>query len=101
MARILIVEDEKNAREALREVFSVLHEVRLAEHVSEARAVLKRESVDPVLTDGVWPGEEDGLDLLGHVTRKEGPRRSSLNATKTLVGGGTTKWGMIGGSPVL
>ena len=30
MARILIVEDEKNAREALGEVFSAQHEVRLA-----------------------------------------------------------------------
>ncbi len=69
MARILIVEDEKNAREALGEVFSVQHEVRLAEDVSEARRVLDRESVDLVLTDVVLPGEEDGLDLLGRVTR--------------------------------
>ena len=69
MARILIVEDEKNAREALGEVFSAQHEVRLAEDVAEARAVLAGESVDLVLTDVVLPGEEDGLDLLGHVTR--------------------------------
>jgi DNA-binding NtrC family response regulator len=64
MARLLIVEDEKNAREALGEVFAAEHEVRLAEDVAQALAVVKREAVDLVLTDVVLPGEGDGLDLL-------------------------------------
>ncbi len=64
MARLLIVEDEKNAREALGEVFAAEHEVRLAEDVAQALAVVRREAVDLVLTDVVLPGEGDGLDLL-------------------------------------
>jgi two-component system, NtrC family, response regulator HydG len=64
MARLLIVEDEKNAREALGEVFGGDHEVRLAEDVAGARAVVAREPVDLVLTDVVLPGDADGLDLL-------------------------------------
>jgi len=69
VARILIVEDEKNAREALGEVFSPQHEVRLTEDVAEARRVLDAEPVDLVLTDVVLPGDEDGLDLLRRVTQ--------------------------------
>ena len=64
MARILIVEDEKNAREALGEVFSPAHDVRLAEDAEEGLAFLERETLDLVLTDIVLPGELDGLDLL-------------------------------------
>lgn len=67
MARILIVEDEKNAREALGEVFADAHEVRLTEDVPEARDVLAAEVVDLVLTDIVLPGAENGLDLLRYV----------------------------------
>ncbi|MHC5012155.1 MAG: sigma-54-dependent transcriptional regulator [Planctomycetota bacterium] len=67
MARILIVEDEKNAREALGEVFSVQHEVRLAEDVAQALEQLRSEAMDLVLTDVVLPGERDGLDLLREV----------------------------------
>jgi len=64
MARLLIVEDEKNARDALGEVFASEHEVRLAEDVAQALAVVRSEAVDLVLTDVVLPGEGDGLDLL-------------------------------------
>jgi two-component system, NtrC family, response regulator HydG len=64
MARLLIVEDEKNAREALGETFAGEHEVRLAEDVTGALAVVRREPVDLVLTDVVLPGDQDGLDLL-------------------------------------
>jgi two-component system response regulator HydG len=67
VARILIVEDEKNAREALGEVFGDRHEVRLAEDVPGALAVLRAEPVDLVLTDVVLPGERDGLSLLREV----------------------------------
>jgi DNA-binding NtrC family response regulator len=67
VARLLIVEDEKNAREALGEVFAGPHEVSLAEDVPQALAVLRNSPVDLVLTDVVLPGERDGLDLLREV----------------------------------
>ncbi len=63
MARLLIVEDEPNAREALGEVFSGEHEVVLASDVAEALAALDP-LPDLVLTDVVLPGDQDGLDLL-------------------------------------
>ncbi len=64
MARILIVEDEKNAREALGEVFERAHDVFLAEDAEQGLGVLAEQDVDLVLTDIVLPGESDGLDLL-------------------------------------
>jgi DNA-binding NtrC family response regulator len=75
VARVLIVEDEKNAREALGEVFSGAHDVRLAEDVEEALRVLRGEPVDLVLTDVVLPGDRDGLDLLreSRVLQPEAP----------------------------
>jgi two-component system response regulator HydG len=69
VARLLIVEDEPNARRALGEVFSPRHEVRLAEDVPQALEVLRNEPVDLVLTDVVLPGDRDGLDLLPEVKR--------------------------------
>ena len=69
MARILVVEDEKNAREALGEVFAGKHEVDLTADVDEALAALKRNVPDLVLTDIVLPGDRDGLDLLKEVRR--------------------------------
>jgi DNA-binding NtrC family response regulator len=67
VARILIVEDEPNARAALGEVFSGPHQVRLAEDVDGAEAVLAAEPIDLVLTDVVLPGDRDGLALLRKV----------------------------------
>ena len=64
MARILIVEDEKNAREALGEVFSGMHDVHLAEDAESALEVILKKPLDLVLTDIVLPGPMDGLDLL-------------------------------------
>ncbi len=64
MARILIVEDERNAREALGEVFSGKHDVDLTADVDEARAAIEQNVPDLVLTDVVLPGDRDGLDLL-------------------------------------
>ena len=69
MARLLIVEDEPNARAALGEVFSGKHEVRLAEDFEQGLAALREERVDLVLTDVVLPGGKDGLDLLPEVRR--------------------------------
>ena len=71
MSRILVVEDERNAREALGEIFSSQHEVDLAEDVAEARAAMERAMPDLVLTDVVLPGDEDGLDLLRFVRAQD------------------------------
>ncbi|MDJ0520455.1 MAG: sigma-54 dependent transcriptional regulator [Planctomycetota bacterium] len=62
--RILIVEDERNAREALGEVFGGRHDVDLTADVDEALAALEANTPDLVLTDVVLPGDRDGLDLL-------------------------------------
>lgn len=69
MARILIVEDEPNARAALGEVFSPRHDVRLAEDFEHAEDALRNETFDLVLTDVVLPGGKDGMDLLPEVKR--------------------------------
>jgi two-component system, NtrC family, response regulator HydG len=69
MSRLLIVEDEPNARRALGEVFRPAHEVVLAEDYETALEVLRNESVDLVLTDVVLPGGRDGMDLLPEVRR--------------------------------
>ena len=69
MARLLIVEDEPNARAALGEVFSARHEVRLAEDYERAEEALRNEPFDLVLTDVVLPGGKDGMDLLPEVRR--------------------------------
>ena len=69
MARLLIVEDEPNARAALGEVFSARHEVRLAEDYEGAEEALRNAPFDLVLTDVVLPGGKDGMDLLPEVRR--------------------------------
>ncbi len=71
MARILIVEDEKHAREALGEVFSPAHAVELTEDAESALTVVEERPVDLVLTDVVLPGELDGLDLLEQVKARQ------------------------------
>ncbi len=69
MARLLIVEDETNARNALGEVFRARHEVVLAEDYETALEALRNEPFDLVLTDVVLPGGKDGMDLLPEVRR--------------------------------
>ena len=64
MARILIVEDERNAREALGEIFAAEHDPVLAADVDEALAAMAQTPADLVLTDIVLPGDRDGLALL-------------------------------------
>ena len=64
MARILVVEDELNAREALGEVFASKHVVDLTADVGEAMAAIQAHVPDLVLTDIVLAGDRDGLELL-------------------------------------
>ncbi|MGE0191661.1 MAG: sigma-54-dependent transcriptional regulator [Planctomycetota bacterium] len=70
MSRILIVEDEPNARVTLGEVFADEHEVVLAEDVDEALERFRAQPPNLVLTDILLPGERDGLDLLKEVRRQ-------------------------------
>jgi len=69
MTRMLIVEDETNARNALGEVFRARYDVRLAEDFDAATHALRNESFDVVLTDVVLPEGRDGMDLLPEVKR--------------------------------
>ena len=69
MARLLIVEDEPNARAVLGEVFSARHTVRLADDFEGALEALRNETFDLILTDVVLPGGKDGLDLLPEARR--------------------------------
>jgi DNA-binding NtrC family response regulator len=79
VARILIVEDEPNARDALGEVFSGEHEVVLAGDVDEALSHLEP-TPDLVLTDVVLPGERDGLDLVA-LLRERAPGTPAIVIT--------------------
>jgi DNA-binding NtrC family response regulator len=66
MPKILIVDDERGSREALRLIFSTGYTVLLAATAEEAQAALSREEVDLLLLDVVMPGRS-GLDLLRQV----------------------------------
>jgi DNA-binding NtrC family response regulator len=63
MPKLLIVDDERGSREALRLIFSQTYTVFPAATAEEAQAILAREQVDLVLMDVVLPGRS-GLDLL-------------------------------------
>ncbi|WP_142524718.1 sigma-54-dependent transcriptional regulator [Methylacidimicrobium cyclopophantes] len=60
---LLIVDDERNAREGLRRAFSEEFETYTAEGVAAAKSVLEDEVIDVVLLD-LRLGKESGLDLL-------------------------------------
>jgi DNA-binding NtrC family response regulator len=60
---LLIVDDERNAREGLRRAFSEAFETYTAEDVEAAKSVLENEAIDVVLLD-LRLGKESGLDLL-------------------------------------
>ena len=63
MPKLLIADDERGSREALRLIFDTEFEVLLAESAEEAQTLLARESVDLALLDVVMPGRS-GIDLL-------------------------------------
>ena len=61
--KLLVVDDEKNTREALRRALEGSFEVFLAYNVESAKNILKIDPVDVVLTD-LRLGNESGLDVL-------------------------------------
>ncbi|MGD9897347.1 MAG: sigma-54-dependent transcriptional regulator [Candidatus Methylacidiphilaceae bacterium] len=60
---LLIVDDERNAREGLRRAFSDGFETYTADGVTAAKSVLENETIDIVLLD-LRLGKESGFDLL-------------------------------------
>jgi DNA-binding NtrC family response regulator len=66
MPKLLIVDDERGSREAMRLIFSSDYAVRAAATAEEAQHILAKEQVDLVLLDVVMPGRS-GLDLLRQI----------------------------------
>ncbi|MGC1189488.1 MAG: response regulator, partial [Candidatus Binatus sp.] len=70
MARLLIVDDERNIRRSLTTFFESLgHEVRGAENGAQAVALLAETQFDLVLTDYKM-AEMSGLELLRDIKRR-------------------------------
>lgn len=64
MARILVVDDEKDMRDMLCNLLSVSrHEIAEAENGSQALDLMSNETYDLVLTDVVMP-DIDGIELI-------------------------------------
>ncbi|NCW27016.1 MAG: response regulator, partial [Verrucomicrobia bacterium] len=61
---LLVVDDEKNTRDALRRVLEDSFEVFTTADVKGVRALLESESVDAVLTD-LRLGNENGMQVVG------------------------------------
>ena len=62
-SKLLVVDDEKNTREALRKAFEGSFEVYLSYSVESAKNIFQTERMDLVLTD-LRLGNESGLDVL-------------------------------------
>ena len=62
-AKLLVVDDEKNTRDALRRALEDAFEVYLAVNVESAQNILKADSMDVVLTD-LRLGSESGMDMI-------------------------------------
>ena len=69
---ILIVDDEKNTREGLRNALEDQYEVAVAGDIAGARAIMEAEQVDLLLTD-LRLGGESGMDLLLWAQRQQNP----------------------------
>jgi len=69
---ILIVDDEKNTREGLRNALEDHYDVCVAGDISGARAIMETEQVDLLLTD-LRLGGESGMDLLAWALRQQNP----------------------------
>ena len=86
MSAILVVDDEKNIREGLRQAFSDEgYTVYIAQNGGEALAILKKEEIDLVITDLRMP-EMNGEELL----QKIQARWSAIQVV-ILTGHGTIK----------
>lgn len=75
MARLLVVDDEPDIRETIRDLLGFLApdlEVVMATNGLEALDKIQRERIDAVLSDYRMPGM-DGAELLEHL-RKQHPR---------------------------
>jgi len=69
---ILIVDDEKNTREGLRNALEDQYEVCVAGDIGGAEAIMEAEQVDLLLTD-LKLGGENGMDLLARALRRQSP----------------------------
>jgi len=69
---ILIVDDEKNTREGLRNAMEEQYDVCVAGDIAGAKAIMETEQVDLLLTD-LRLGGESGMDLLSWALRQQNP----------------------------
>jgi DNA-binding NtrC family response regulator len=69
--KLLVVDDEKNTRDALRRALEDFFEVFVSMNIETTRNLLKSESMDVVLTD-LRLGSESGLDVL-RLCQKQSP----------------------------
>ena len=69
---ILIVDDEKNTRDGLRDSLDQEYEVYTAGDIAGAKAVMETDQVDLLLTD-LRLGSESGMDLLQWALRQNNP----------------------------
>ncbi|MFM8458107.1 MAG: sigma-54-dependent transcriptional regulator, partial [Chthoniobacterales bacterium] len=69
---ILIVDDEKNTREGLRNAMEDQYDVCVAGDIAGAKAMMETEQVDLLLTD-LRLGGESGMDLLSWALRQQNP----------------------------
>lgn len=84
MARIVLVEDDRNLREALGEVLTDEgHDVRLAASVAEARTALAEHGPDVVVLDVMLP-DGDGSALCREVKQRPAAPRVLLLTARTL-----------------
>ena len=69
---ILIVDDEKNTREGLRNALEDQYDVCVAGDIGGAKAIMETEQIDLLLTD-LRLGGESGMDLLSWALRQQNP----------------------------
>jgi len=69
---ILIVDDEKNTREGLRNAMEEQYDVCVAGDIAGAKAIMETEQVDLLLTD-LRLGGESGMDILSWALRQQNP----------------------------
>jgi DNA-binding NtrC family response regulator len=70
--KLLVVDDEKNTREALRRAFEDAFEVFVAVNLESSKNLIKSEPMDVVLTD-LRLGNESGLEVLKLCQRQNPP----------------------------